>query len=153
MALFFEDLHVGQSFSTAGRTITETDLVLFAGITGDNSPLHTDEEHSRESPFGQRLVHGMLTVSIALGLASRTLIFDGTGVAFLGIDALRFREPVFLGDTVTCRFSITSLRRTKQGDRGVVVRHVELSNQKAAVAVDFSITGLVLARPTTEPVL
>ena len=148
MPLHYEDLSVGQSFSTLGRTVTETDLVLFAGMTGDNSALHTDEEYSRDSIYGQRLVHGALAISIALGLVSRTLVFEGTGIAFLGMDEVRFHKPVFVGDTLTCRFSIAAMRETKRPDRGIVERYLELFNQNGETVLDFRITGLVLRRDT-----
>lgn len=146
MGLHYEDFSIAQVFTTPGRTLTETDLVLFAGMTGDNSALHTDEEYSRNSVYGQRLVHGMLTVSIALGLISRTMVFEGTGIAFLGMDKVLFHAPVFVGDTVTAKFTIESKRETKKADRGVVVRHVELFNQRGERVLDLSIAGMVLRR-------
>jgi acyl dehydratase len=115
-------------------------------MTGDNSALHTDEEYSRNSIYGQRLVHGLLAVSIALGLISRTLVFEGTGIAFLGMEKVLFHKPIFIGDTVTAIFSIESMRETKKADRGVIVRRVDLHNQRGESVLDFSITGLVLRR-------
>lgn len=146
MPLYYEDFSIEQSFGTMGRTITEADLIQFAGMTGDNSALHTDEEYSKKSMYGQRLVHGMLAMSIALGLISRTLVFEGTGIAFLGMDGVRFHKALFVGDTVTAKFVITALRDTKKPDRGIVVRRVELMNQRAECVLEFSITGLVLRR-------
>lgn len=146
MPLYYEDFHAGQAFTTVGRTITEADLIQFAGMTGDNSALHTDEAYSKKSLYGQRLVHGMLAVSIALGLISRTLVFEGTGIAFLGMDEVRFHKPVFVGDTVTATFTIKSLRETKKTDRGIVERGIELFNQDGDVVLTFGITGLVLRR-------
>lgn len=151
MPMYYEDFTLDQSFTTLGRTISEFDLVQFAGMTGDNSSFHTDEEFSKKSVYGQRLVHGMLAVSIALGLVSRTLIFEGTGVAFLGVDRLRFRKPVFVGDTVTAKFTIESMRETSNPERGMVVRHIELFNQHQDCVLDFSINGLVLRRGTDTP--
>jgi acyl dehydratase len=148
MPMYYEDFKLDQSFTTLGRTISEFDLVQFAGMTGDNSAFHTDEEFSKKSVYGQRLVHGMLAVSIALGLVSRTLIFEGTGVAFLGVDRLRFRKPVFVGDTVTATFTIESMRETSNPERGMVVRHIELFNQHQDCVLDFTINGLVLRRGT-----
>jgi acyl dehydratase len=146
MPLYYEDFTIDQSFTTLGRTISEFDLVQFAGMTGDNSAFHTDEEFSKNSIYGQRLVHGMLSISFALGLISRTLVFEGTGIAFLGMDGVRFHQPVFVGDTVTAAFSIESMRETKQPDRGIIVRHVQLFNQRKESVLEFSITGLVLRR-------
>lgn len=148
MPLHYEDFSVGQVFTTMGRTITEVDLIQFAGMTGDNSALHTDEEYSKKSIYGQRLVHGMLAVSISLGLISRTLVFEGTGIAFLGMEHVLFHKPVFVGDTVTAKFTIESMRETKKTDRGIVIRKVELFNQQGECVLDFSITGLVLRKPS-----
>ena len=146
MPMYYEDFELDQSFTTLGRTISEFDLVQFAGLTGDNSAFHTDEEFSKKSVYGQRLVHGMLAVSIALGLVSRTLIFEGTGVAFLGVDRLRFHKPVFIGDTVTAKFAIESMRETSNPERGLIARRIELFNQHKELVLDFSINGLVLRR-------
>ena len=146
MPMYYEDFELDQSFTTLGRTISEFDLVQFAGLTGDNSAFHTDEEFSKKSVYGRRLVHGMLAVSIALGLVSRTLIFEGTGVAFLGVDRLRFHKPVFIGDTVTAKFTIESMRETSNPERGMIARRIELFNQHKELVLDFSINGLVLRR-------
>jgi acyl dehydratase len=146
MPLYYEDFSIDQAFTTLGRTITEADLIQFAGMTGDNSALHTDEEYSKNSIYGQRLVHGMLAISIALGLISRTLVFEGTGIAFLGMDRVLFHKPIFVGDTITVKFSIESMRETKKSDRGVIVRHIELFNQRKEAMLEFSMTGLVLRR-------
>ncbi|MGE0585577.1 MAG: MaoC family dehydratase [Flavobacteriaceae bacterium] len=143
---FYEDFEVGQKFDTLGRTITEGDLMQFAGMTGDNAALHTDEAYSSASVYGGRLVHGMLTVSIAMGLIGRTLVFEGTGVAILSIDKISFLRPVRIGDTIRARFAITSLRPTKKSDRGVVVREVSVFNQNEEAVAEFSVTGLVLSR-------
>jgi acyl dehydratase len=146
MPMYYEDFELDQSFTTLGRTISEFDLVQFAGLTGDNSAFHTDVEFSKKSVYGQRLVHGMLAVSIALGLVSRTLIFEGTGIAFLGVDRLRFHKPVFVGDTVTAKFTIESMRETSNPERGMIDRRIELFNQHKELVLDFSINGLVLRR-------
>ena len=143
---FYEDFEVGQKFETLARTITEGDLIQFAGMTGDNASLHTDEVYSRRSVYKGRLVHGLLTVSIAMGLVSRTLVFEGTGVAFLSMDNMTFLKPVGLGDTIRARYSITSMRMTKNPDRGIVIRDTEVLNQNDEVVATFSVTGLVLTR-------
>jgi acyl dehydratase len=150
MPLHYEDFHVDQSFTTLGRTISEFDLVQFAAMTGDNSSAHTDEQFAKTSVYGQRLVHGMLSISYALGLISRTLVFEGTGIAFLGMDDVRFHAPVFIGDTMTAKFTVTSMRETRKPDRGIVVRHVEVFNQRQEAVLDFSITGMVLRNMRTR---
>lgn len=128
MPLYFEDLAEGQQFVTAGRTITESDVVSFAAWTGDYNPLHTNVEFARTTQFGQRLVHGLLGPALCIGLVGRLGLFEGTAVALLGVDEWRFRRPVFIGDTVHCRVTITGTRLTSGGAVGVVSRRFELIN-------------------------
>ena len=154
MAHYYEDFVVGQTFETPARTITEADLIMFAGMTGDNSALHTDEEHASKSLYGRRLVHGMLVISLGMGLISRTLVFEGTGIAILGLEKVEFRKAVFIGDTLNARFTIESLRETSKPDRGIVVRKVDLYNQSGEIVATYAMTGLVLrrsAKQTTSP--
>lgn len=146
MPHYFEDFSVGQVFETPGRTITETDLILFAGLTGDNSALHTDEEHAKTSIYGARLVHGYFVLALAAGLVTRTLIFEGTGIAYLGIDKIQFLKPVFLGDTIKARLEIQQVRETSKPDRGVVIRKIAAINQRGEVVLEQVVSGLVLRR-------
>ena len=111
---YLEDFKVGDKAVSPGRTVTEADIVMFAGISGDWNELHTNAEFMKESPFGQRIAHGMLTLSIASGLGLRT-----TGrppleiLAFLGMDKLRFTAPVFIGDTIRVEAEIIEARPSK----------------------------------------
>ncbi|MEM4565456.1 MAG: MaoC/PaaZ C-terminal domain-containing protein [Archaeoglobaceae archaeon] len=98
--LYFEDFEIGKEFETAGRTITEADIVNFAGITGDWNQLHTDSEFAKNTIFGQRIAHGTLVFSIMTGLLVRLGFIEKTILAFYGIDKLRFTNPVFIGDTI-----------------------------------------------------
>jgi acyl dehydratase len=99
-SLYFEDFEVGMELETLGRTVTETDIVNFAALTGDWNPIHTDKEFAKTSFFGQRIAHGTLIFSIMIGLIIRLGIIEKTIVAFYGIDKLRFTNPVFIGDTI-----------------------------------------------------
>lgn len=146
---YFDDLSPGQVFETPGRTISESDLLLFAGMTGDNSALHTDEAYSSQSIYGQRLVHGMLVLSISSGLMARTLVFEKSGIAFLGMENVVFRKPVFIGDTVHVRFTIEYMRETSKADRGLVSRRVEVLNQTGEIVLDYLLNGLVLRKAAT----
>lgn len=130
--LYFEDVEVGRQFITPARTVTEADIVAFAGLSGDYNPLHTDAEFAKTTIFKARIAHGLLGLAIASGLKARLGTFDGTVVAFLGL-TWEFRAPVFIGDTVHVRMTITSKRETRNPDRGVVEQEVELINQKGEV--------------------
>jgi acyl dehydratase len=145
--VFYEDFEVGQVFTTQARTITETDVVLFAGWSWDTNPPHTDAESMRESRFGERIAHGMLGVSVAMGLASRLGIFEDSSIALLGIDDWRFAKPILIGDTVRCRVEITGARLTSRGDAGILDRRFELVNQRGEVVQHGRIGLMVSRRP------
>jgi acyl dehydratase len=100
MPLYFEDFQVGQRFTTPARTVTEADIANFAGVSGDFNPIHTDAEFARSTPFGERIAHGLLVLSMLTGLRQRSGHFEGTIVAWLEIRNYRFLKPVFIGDTV-----------------------------------------------------
>ena len=110
----YADLHVGMSFRSPGRTITDADLVAFAGLTGDYSELHTSDVYAKSSEFGRRVAHGMLGLAYAHGLMwARTGDLRETAIAFLGIDDWRFLQPIFVGDTIFVNYRIAELRDSK----------------------------------------
>ena len=110
----YADLHVGMSFRSPGRTITDADLVAFAGLTGDYSELHTSDVYARASPFGRRIAHGMLGLAYAHGLMwPRTGELRETAIAFLGITDWKFTGPIFVGDTMFVNYRIAELRDSK----------------------------------------
>ncbi|MEO5700815.1 MAG: MaoC/PaaZ C-terminal domain-containing protein [Casimicrobiaceae bacterium] len=114
VGLAYSDLHVGLSFRSPGRTITDADLVAFAGLTGDYSELHTSDVYARASQFGQRVAHGMLGLAYAHGLMwARTGELRETAIAFLGIDEWKFVGPIFVGDTLFVNYRIAELRDSK----------------------------------------
>jgi acyl dehydratase len=130
MGLFYEDVDVGMRFESPARTITEADLVNFAGVSGDFNPLHTDEEFARGTPFGRRVAHGMLALSAVTGLRQRMGIFEGTLLAFLEIRSWRFAGPVFPGDTIRAVNEVAERRETSRPDRGVIVQRITVLNQR-----------------------
>ena len=144
--LHLEDLEPGQVFTGPGRTITEADVVAFAGLSGDFNPIHTDVEFAKKTPYGQRVVYGLLGVSVLTGLLDRTRLFSGTAIAMLGIRDWTFIAPVFIGDTLTFRLEIQGVRVTSKGDRGVVERHFELLNQRGEVVQRGNIDVMVRSR-------
>lgn len=146
MTLYFEDLQVGQQFESVGRTVTDHDVMTFAGISGDFNQLHTDDEFAKKGPFGGRIAHGVLVLAIATGLTQRLGIFDGSALALLGLE-WKFKGPVLLNDTVRFRMTIDSLRETSKGDRGIVVRRYEILNQRDQVVQEGTITVMIRKRP------
>jgi len=131
---YLDQLKVDDEFITPSRTITETDVVMFAGMTGDYNELHTSEEYMKNSQFGKRLVHGLLALSISHGLIFRLGILEGTAIALLGVDSWQFKAPVFFGDTIHVKVKIAEARASKtKPDRGVVKFYFEIVNQDGIV--------------------
>ena len=126
---YFEEFTLGQVVVSPARTITETDIVNFAGITGDWNPLHTDAEYARGTMFGERIAHGLLILSIASGLAWRLGFMEGTVEAFLGLE-WRFRAPVKVGDTVHLEAEVKETKAMPRLGGGVVVFNVNMVNQQ-----------------------
>jgi acyl dehydratase len=131
-ALFFDQFEVGQSWLTPRRTITEADIVMFAGMTGDFNPVHTDEEFARRTPFGTRILHGPAVFAIATGLEFRLGLKEGTAIAFLGM-TWDLKAPVKIGDTIHVFQRVESVRPTKNPARGIVNFWVEVRNQRDEV--------------------
>ncbi len=142
----FEDFEAGQVFTSQGRTITESDVAQFAGWSWDANPVHTDAESQASGRFGQRIAHGMLGASVAMGLASRLGVFEGCSIALLGIDGWRFVAPILIGDTVAVRVEILSVRRTSNGVAGVLERGFDLVNQRGEVVQQGRIDLMVKVR-------
>ena len=110
----YADLHVGMAFRSPGRTITDADLVGFAGLTGDYSELHTSDVYAKKSQFGRRVAHGLLGLAYAHGLMwARTGELRETAVAFLGISDWKFLGPIFVGDTIFVNYQLSELRDSK----------------------------------------
>lgn len=144
---YFEDFLVGEGFTTKARTITETDVVNFAGLSGDFNPLHMDETFARTTPYGRRIAHGLAVLSICSGLSQSLGIFDGTVLAFLGLE-WTFVKPVFIGDTIRLRQTVGSARETSKLDRGILVLDSEVLNQDGVVVQRGKRTLMLLRRPT-----
>ena len=129
MPKYYEDLEVGDKFITPRRTITEADIVAFSGISGDYNALHTDEVFALETEFGGRIAHGPLGLVIATGLSNRTGLFDGSTIAFLEM-LWTFTAPIYPGDTVNLEMTVAEMRPTSKVGRGILVRQMNLINQK-----------------------
>ncbi|MBI4257991.1 MAG: MaoC family dehydratase N-terminal domain-containing protein, partial [Thaumarchaeota archaeon] len=102
MGKYFEEFNVGEIFTTARRTITESDIALFAGLSGDYNPLHTDSVFAGKTVFKTRIAHGLLTLAVASGLHFRLGLGEETLIALLGVNNLRFVSAVRAGDTLHC---------------------------------------------------
>src|SRR5215468_5446199 len=131
----YGDLHVGMSFRSPGRTITDADLVAFAGLTGDYSELHTSDVYAKSSQFGRRVAHGMLGLAYAHGLMwARTGELRETAIAFLGIDDWKFTGPIFVGDTIFVNYRIAELRDSRsKPTQAIAVFDVEVVTQDGQV--------------------
>lgn len=126
--LYYDDIEPGDEFISPSRTISESDIFQFAGLTGDFNELHTSETYAEASPYKTRIVHGMLTLAIANGLYVRIGAFKSS--VFLGIDSWKFTKPVHIGDTIKLKMSIADKRLTRDEKRGIVGMRYEVIDQK-----------------------
>jgi len=147
---YFDDLAEGQRFTSAARTITETDVVNFAGLSGDFNPIHLDRELAASGAYGQRVAHGVLGISVVTGFIDAMGIFREAMVAMLSIDNWKFTAPVFIGDTVHIVLTIDGLRRTSSGLTGIVTRGIQLIKQDGTVCQEGKITVMVRTRASLE---
>ncbi|PUA18876.1 MaoC/PaaZ C-terminal domain-containing protein [Glaciimonas sp. PCH181] len=132
-AQYFEDYQIGDVRSTNGRTITETDFVVHAGHTGDFFPHHMDAEFCKTTPFGQRIAHGTMVFAIGVGLTAGVI---NTAAFTYGYDRLRFVKPVFIGDTIHTRITISAKADDpKRADAGRVTETCEVLNQRSEVVM------------------
>ena len=138
-----EEFVVGAVDTSPGRTVTETDVVMFSYVSGDNNPMHTDAEASARSPLGERVAHGAFGFAMATGLSHRMGQLDGTAIASLAIDEWRFLGPIRLNDTIRLRTTVVSARTTSKPDRGVLVRRMDLLNQRGEL-VQTGLTSVMV---------
>ena len=145
---FFDDFVVGEELVTHGRTLTEADVVNFAGVTGDINPLHMDAEYAKRSRFKQRVPHGQLVFVLALGLAERVIapLFLDSIIAFYGVDRLRFIKPVFIGDTISLRRRVSALE-PRADNTGLLTFDDSVLNQDAKICLRFFPKYLLKVRP------
>jgi acyl dehydratase len=142
--LYFDDVAVGQQWESLGRTITEADIVNFAGLSGDFNPIHIDHEFARSTPFRRPIAHGLLVFSIATGLglyspAMRTL-------AILNVKDWHFRAPVFVGDTIRVRCSVLEKEARSRGRRGLVTWCRQIVNQEGKTVQEGTTVTMIEGR-------
>jgi 3-hydroxybutyryl-CoA dehydratase len=128
--LYFEEFEIGQRIVSAGRTISEADVVNFAGLSGDFNQIHTDAEFSKNMPFKERVAHGLLGLSIASGLAVQTSVMEGTILAFREITEWKFVKPIFIGDTIHVELEVKEVKALPRLGGGIVAIELDVVNQK-----------------------
>jgi len=143
---YFEEFEVGSVVQTPGRTITESDVVLFAGLSGDYNQLHTNAEYAKEGLFDERIAHGLLGLSITSGLASRLGFIEGTTLAFTGLE-WKFRAPIKFGDTIWARFEVKQKKEMKRLGGGFVTFRITVLNQREETVQKGEWTVLIKSAP------
>ena len=143
---YFEDFKVGEVLVTGRRTVEGGDVSRFAGLTGDFNPLHTDEVFASQTPFGTRVAHGILTLAVSNGQQNLSGWFEGTALALLGLDRLRFTAPVKFGDTIHTEMTVKQARESSRTDRGVVTFDVVVRNQRDEVVCTYEESVLMRRR-------
>ncbi len=133
--LTFDQFNPGDVFESQARTVTEADVVAFAGLSGDFNPLHTDAEFGRATPFGERIAHGMLIAAMATGLANWTGVFEGTTLALME-QIIRYKGAVKFGDTIHLELKVAEKKATSKPDRGVVIFETRVLNQAAQAVIE-----------------
>jgi acyl dehydratase len=141
---YFEDIQVGDEYLSPGRTVTEADIVAFAGLSGDYNVLHTDAEFMKSSIFGERIAHGLLGLSISSGLGTRAVPRPFATIAFLGL-RWRFKGPIKIGDTIKVRLKVTAKKETSKPDRGIITVQRAVLNQRGELVQEGD-TELMIER-------
>lgn len=148
--MYFEEFAPGQKITTAGRTITESDIVTFAGFSGDFNQIHTDAVYSQSSPAGQRVAHGLLVLSIASGLTVQTGLMEGTVVYFREINEWKFIKPVFIGDTIHVDIEVLETKELRRTGTGLVTIQLDVRNQESETVMKGVWKALFATRPTVS---
>ncbi len=143
--LYFDDITVGQEWESQGRTVTETDIVNFAGLSGDFNPIHVDHEFAKSTPFRRPIAHGVLVMAISTGLGTHSPPMRT--VAFLAVRDWQFKGVVFVGDTIRVRTKVLHKEVRGRGKRGEVVWQRTIFNQEGKVVQEGVTVTLVESRP------
>jgi len=147
---YLDDYAVGDRFVSPARTITETDIVNFAALTGDWHPLHTDVEYAAKTTFKERIAHGMLTLCVGMVLPFRLGMYSSflprSFIAFYGMESVRFTAPTKIGDTIHCEVEVTGITDKGKG-RGVLTTQNRIINQRGEMLVTYIIKVLCGKRP------
>lgn len=144
--MYLEDFGVGQQIETPAHTVTEDEVLRFAQLSGDSNPLHVDPTYAAQTPFGQRIAHGVLGLSLATGLAWSAGFMQGTVQAFTGLSC-KFKGPIYLGDTIRLRARVARTRALPSMGGGMLMLDVALVNQHDEVVQQGEWSLLVASRP------
>lgn len=143
---YFEDYEIGKEFVSYPRTVTEADITNFATLTGDFHSVHTDAEYAKTSIFGERVAHGLLSLSFALGMISQWEFRSRSVMAFMNL-TWKFMKPVRINDTIHAKVSIFDKKDSKKQNRGIIVFELNVINQKDEVVAGGKLEELVMKRP------
>ena len=149
MERYYEDMVVGEEFESPARTVSETDIVNFSALSGDWSPVHSDEEYCRQTPYKTRIAHGLFGLAVAEGLKFRIPEFSCARYVASLFWNYKFTGPILMGDTIRVRVKVQSKRETKKTDRGIVVEYVTMLNQRNEVVQEGE-HGLMIWRKPTQ---
>jgi acyl dehydratase len=141
----FDDFIVDEEIASGARTVTEADVVNFACLSGDFQPEHMNDEYARSGPFGERVAHGLLILSMATGLMNQTGIFEGTSIAILEVTT-KFLKTVKFGDTIRAIQKIVGKKETSKPDRGVLSTRITVLNQEDQAVLEADLAVLVYRR-------
>ena len=145
--LYFEEFSVGQKITSVARTVAESDIMTFAGLTGDYNQIHTDAEFAKGTQFGGRVAHGLLGLSLAVGLLMRTGVLEGTVLAFREIVEWKFVKPVFIGDTLHVEMEAKKLKPMPRIRGGQALVALDVKNQKNETLMRGTLAVLVASKP------
>jgi len=148
--LYFEEFEIGQRFYSSGRTITESDIVSFAGLSGDYNQIHTDVQFAENPPYGKRIAHGLLVTSVASGLISQSGLIEGTVLAFREINNWKFAKPTYIGDTVHVEVDVKATKALRRLGGGAVEIAISVKNQNDEIVMKGVWTVLIISRPEEE---
>ena len=142
---YFEDFYLGERFSTPAKTMTDAHFLFFAGMTGDNHPIHYDDEYAKTTRFGKRVTHGLLVASMtASGASTLSPLLEGSIVAFVE-QSSRFLKPVLIGDTIASELEVTEL--VPKTDMGLLRLTTRVTNQRGEIVLEGTHVYLIKKRP------
>jgi acyl dehydratase len=145
--MYFEEFQPGQKVISAARTVTESDITTFAGLSGDYNQIHVDAEYSKHTPFGQRVAHGLLGLSIASGLAVQTGVMEGTIIAFREINEWKFIRPIYINDTIHVEIEILETKGLRRIGGGSILISLDVKNQTGETVMKGTWSALIASRP------
>lgn len=141
----WDNFQVGETIETVGRTIESGDVALFAGLSGDFNPVHVNEVYAKQGVYGARIAHGLLTLAVTSGQINGTGMFEGTTVGFLGLNNVKFSNPVRFGDTILTTVTVTDVRPSSKPGRGIVAMRIVVVNQNGETVLTYDQALLMAA--------